>query len=71
MADKDLNEVAKEEKLSVDHYLTLLEKPNVFLAVCQRLPKTLKDAVSVTLNISVTEKSDIKPLCYSYCCKYG
>ena len=51
LADKafpDLDEVAKE-KLSVDRYLTLLEKPDVSLAVRQRRPKTLNDAVSATL----------------------
>ena len=38
-----------KEKLSVDRYLTLLEKPDVSLAVRQRRPKTLNDAVSATL----------------------
>ena len=53
LADKafpDLDETAKE-KLSVDRYLTLLEKPEVSLAVRQRRPRTLNDAVSATLEI--------------------
>jgi len=53
LADKafpDLDEVAKE-KLSVDRYLTLIRKPDVSLAVRQRRPRTLNDAVSATLEI--------------------
>jgi len=53
LADKafpDLDEAAKE-KLSVDRYLTLLESPDISLAVRQRRPKTLNDAVSATLEI--------------------
>ena len=38
-----------KEKLSVDCYLTLLEKPDVSLTVRQCRPETLNDAVSATL----------------------
>ena len=51
LADKlfpDLDKAAKG-KLSVDHYLTLLEKPDISLAVRQCCPKTLHDAVSSAL----------------------
>ena len=40
-----------KEKLSVDRYLTLIRKPDVSLAVRQRHPRTLNDAVSATLEI--------------------
>jgi len=46
----ELDKVAKE-KPSVDRYLTLIEKPDVSLAVRQRHPKTLNDTVSATLEI--------------------
>ena len=39
------------EKLSVDRYLTLIRKPDVSLAVHQRRPRTLNNAVSATLKI--------------------
>ena len=50
VVQKVMSETAKE-KLSVDHYLTLLEKPEVSLAVRQRRSRTLNDAVSATLEI--------------------
>ena len=43
-----MDEAAKE-KLSVDRYLTLLEKPDISLAVRQHRPKMLNDTVSATL----------------------
>jgi len=39
------------EKLSVDRFLGLLGKPDVSLAVRQRRPRTLNDAVTATLEI--------------------
>ena len=41
----DLDEAAKE-KLSIDRFLGLLGKPDVALAVGQRRPRTLNDAVT-------------------------
>ena len=46
----DLNERAKE-KLSVDRFLSLLDRPEVALAVRQKKPKLLDDAVAATLEI--------------------
>ena len=53
LADKtfpDLDEKAREQ-LSLDRYLTLLDKPDVVLGVRQRLPKSVDEALSCTLEI--------------------
>jgi len=59
-----------KEKLSIDRYLTLLEKPDVSLAVQQRRPEMLKDAVSAILKIEafyvvfkVLPTSSVQKLC--------
>ena len=49
----ELDERAKE-KLSVDHYLSLLDLSEVALAVHQKKPKLLDDAVAATLEIEST-----------------
>ena len=43
--------ITSMEKLSVDCYLALLDKPNVSLAVHQRRPESLNDAIIATLVI--------------------
>ena len=53
LADKaflDLDEKAREQ-LSLNQYLTLLDKPDVALGVRQRLPKSVNEALSCTLEI--------------------
>ena len=53
LADKafpELDEKAREQ-LSLDRYLTLLDKPDVVLGVRQRRPKSVDEAVSCTLEI--------------------
>ena len=53
LADKafpDLDDKGREQ-LSLDRYLTLLDKPDVALAVRQRRPKSVDEAVSCTLEI--------------------
>lgn len=53
LADKafpDLDEKAREQ-LSLDRYLSLLDKPDVALGVRQRRPKNVDEAVSCTLEI--------------------
>ena len=53
LADKafpDLEDRAKEQ-LSLDRYLTLLDKPELALAVKQKRPKDIDEAVSYTLEI--------------------
>jgi len=53
LADKafpELEDKAKEQ-LSLDRYLALLDKPEVALAVRQKHPKTVDEAVSSTLEI--------------------
>ena len=53
LADKafpDLDDRAREQ-LSLDRYLTLLDKPEIALAVRQRRPRSVDEAVSCTLEI--------------------
>ena len=53
LADKafpDLDDRAREQ-LSLDRYLTLLDKPEVALAVRQRRPRSVDEAVSCTLEV--------------------
>jgi len=46
----ELDKRAKQ-KLSVDHFLSLLNRPEVTVAVCQKKPKCLDDTVAATLEI--------------------
>ena len=39
----------QKEQLSLNHYLLLLDKPELTLAVKQRRPKSLDDAAAFTL----------------------
>ena len=58
LADKafpDLDEKAREQ-LSLDRYLTLLDKPDVALGVRQRHPKSVDEAVSCTLEIELYKR---------------
>ena len=53
LADKafpNLEDQAKEQ-LSLDRYLSLLDKPELSLAVRQKRPKTIDDAVAFTLEV--------------------
>lgn len=46
----EVNEDAKD-KLSLYHFLHIMDKPDVALAVCQKHPRKLDDAVATTLEI--------------------
>jgi len=53
LADKafpNLEEPAKEQ-LSLDRYLSLLDKPQLALAVRQKRPRTMDDAAAFTLEV--------------------
>ena len=53
LADKAFPELENKarEQLSLDRYLSMLEKPEIALAVRQKRPKSIDEAVSYTLEI--------------------
>ena len=53
LADKAFPSLEKpvKEQLSLDRYLSLLDRPQLALAVGQKCPKTMDDATAFTLEV--------------------